>query len=128
MNRSHIVRATVESMAYQVNDVVRAMESDAGIHLSALKVDGGAAANELLLQMQADISDAPVIRPRCIETTSLGAAYLAGLAVGYWKSKEEIAANAGIDREFSPSITQEQRDIKVAGWKRAVACAKFWGS
>ena len=128
VNRSHIVRATVESMAYQVNDVVRAMESDAGIHLSALKVDGGAAANELLLQMQADISDAPVIRPRCIETTSLGAAYLAGLAVGYWKSKEEIAANAGIDREFSPSITQEQRDIKVAGWKRAVACAKLWGS
>ena len=110
VNKYHIVRATLESIAYQVNDVLRAMEADAGIGLSALKVDGGASANDFLLQTQADICDSPVRRPVCVETTAMGAAYLAGLATGYWSGREEIRANWQMDREFQPSICREERE------------------
>ena len=126
VNKYHIVRATLESIAYQTNDVLRAMEADSGIHLAALKVDGGASANNLLMQIQADIINAPVNRPRCVETTAMGAAYLAGLAVGYWSSREDVVRNWAIDRTFCPSITEEERQNKTAGWNRAVKCAYGW--
>lgn len=126
VNKYHIVRATLESIAYQVNDVLRAMEADAGIGLSALKVDGGASANDFLLQTQADICDSPVRRPVCVETTAMGAAYLAGLATGYWSGREEIRANWQMDREFQPSICREEREKRIAGWNRAVACSYGW--
>ena len=104
VNKDHIVRATLESLAYQVNDVLEAMKADSGIELSALKVDGGASANNFLMQTQADISSAPVNRPKCVETTAMGAAYLAGLAVGYWNSPEEVVKNWAIDQIFTPKI------------------------
>ena len=126
VNKCHIVRATLESLAYQTNDVLRAMEADSGIHLSALKVDGGACANNVLMQIQSDIIQAPVNRPVCVETTAAGAAYLAGLAVGYWKSKEDVLNNWAIDRGFTPEIPQEQRDKMVRGWNRAVKCSYGW--
>ena len=125
-NKNHIIRATLDSMAYQTNDVLAAMEADAKIGLGALKVDGGAAANNYLVQTQSDISGVPVLRPRCVETTAMGAAYLAGLAVGYWKDLEEIRANWAVDREFTPGISQQQRVKKVGGWKKAVACTQGW--
>ena len=125
-NKYHIIRATLDSMAYQTNDVLRAMEADAGIALGALKVDGGAAANNYLTQTQADISGTEVLRPRCVETTAMGAAYLAGLAVGYWADLEEIQANWAVDRAFTPEITREQRKKKLRGWKKAVACTRGW--
>lgn len=126
VNKYHIIRATLESIAYQVNDVLSAMKADSGIELSALKVDGGASANDFLMQTQADIIDAPVNRPRCVETTAMGAAYLAGLAVGYWKSKEEVKKNWSIDRTFSPLIQEEIRDKKIRGWNKAVKYAFGW--
>ena len=126
VNKYHIIRATLESLAYQVNDVLQAMKADSGISLEMLKVDGGACANNLLLQMQADISDAPVNRPVCVETTAMGAAYLAGLAVGYWKSKEDVITNSGIDRVFEPEITGEERKEKISGWNKAVKYAYGW--
>ena len=126
VNKNHIIRATLESLAYQVNDILTAMQSDSGIHLSALNVDGGAAANDLLMQMQSDISGAPVQRPTCVETTAMGAAYLAGLAVGYWKSKDEVIRNRAIDRVFHPTIDEAQRAEKTRGWARAVRCAYGW--
>ena len=126
VNKYHIIRATIESMAYQVNDVLRAMESDADIKLSSLKVDGGASANDFLLQSQADIINAPVDRPRCVETTAAGAAYLAGLAVGYWKSKEEVIKNNKIDKTFKPNIDEAKREDMIAGWNRAVRCSYGW--
>ena len=126
VNKYHIIRATLESLAYQVNDVLQAMKADSGIALGTLKVDGGACANNLLLQMQADISDAPVSRPICVETTAMGAAYLAGLAVGYWKSKEDVIQNSGIDRIFEPEISGEEREKKVRGWNKAVKYAYSW--
>ena len=104
VNKDHIIRATLESLAYQVNDVLEAMGADSGIALSALKVDGGASANNFLMQTQADISRAPVHRPKCVETTAMGAAYLAGLAVGYWKDKEDVKQNWDIDRVFQPRL------------------------
>ena len=107
VNKDHIIRATLESLAYQVNDVLEAMGADSGISLSALKVDGGASANNFLMQTQADISRAPVHRPKCVETTAMGAAYLAGLAVGYWKDKEDVKQNWDIDRVFQPDIEIE---------------------
>ena len=107
VNKYHIIRATLESLAYQVNDVLRAMEADSGIKLSALKVDGGASANNFLMQTQANLSNAPVKRPQCVETTAMGAAYLAGLAVGYWKGKEEVIKNWAIDRTFEPKIEED---------------------
>ena len=126
VNKYHIIRATLESMAYQVNDVLRAMEADSGVNLAALKVDGGASANNLLMQMQADISGAPVNRPVCVETTAMGAAYLAGLAVGYWAGKEDVAHNWTIDRTFQPAISPEERAARCRGWDKAVKCAYGW--
>ena len=126
VNKYHIIRATLDSIAYQTNDVLSAMEADAGIDLSALKVDGGASANNYLVQTQADISNAPVLRPRCVETTAIGAAYLAGLAVGYWADLEEIRKNWSVDRTFQPEIPAEERTARLKGWAKAVSCAAGW--
>ncbi|QIB69573.1 glycerol kinase GlpK [Aminipila butyrica] len=125
-NKNHLVRATLESLAYQTADLLQAMEEDSGIKLAALKVDGGASANNLLMQIQADLLDTMVQRPMCIETTSLGAAYLAGLATGYWKDKEDVVQNWQIDQTFAPSLPQETRQSMLKGWKRAVRCALAW--
>lgn len=126
VNKYHIIRATLESLAYQVNDVLNAMGADSKISLSSLKVDGGASANDFLMQTQADIINAPVKRPRCIETTAMGAAYLAGLAVGYWKDKEEVINNWAIDKVFTPEIDSEERRKKIKGWEKAVKYAYGW--
>ena len=126
VNKYHIIRATLESLAYQVNDVLLAMRADSGIELGTLKVDGGACANNLLMQMQADISNAPVSRPLCVETTAMGAAYLAGLAVGYWKNKEDVIKNSGIDRIFRPEISEDEREKKIKGWDKAVKYSYGW--
>ena len=126
VNKYHIIRATLESMAYQVNDVLQAMKADSGVNLAALKVDGGASANNLLMQMQADISGAPVNRPMCVETTAMGAAYLAGLAVGYWSSKDDVIKNWAIDRTFEPAISDEERTARCKGWSKAVKCSYGW--
>ena len=126
VNKYHIIRATLESMAYQVNDVLQAMKADSGINLAALKVDGGASANNLLMQMQADISGAPVNRPMCVETTAMGAAYLAGLAVGYWASKDDVIKNWAIDRTFEPAIGEADRAERCKGWNKAVKCSYGW--
>ena len=126
VNKDHIIRATLESLAYQVNDVLEAMGADSGIALSALKVDGGASANNFLMQTQADISRAPVHRPKCVETTAMGAAYLAGLAVGYWKDKEDVKQNWDIDRVFQPDIEIEKQQKMLKGWKKAVQYAHGW--
>ena len=126
VNKYHIIRATLESLAYQVNDVLEAMKADSGIELATLKADGGASANNLLMQMQADISGAPVNRPMCVETTAMGAAYLAGLAVGYWKNKEDVIKNWAIDRTFTPEISAEERAKKVKMWKKAVTYSFNW--
>ena len=126
VNKYHIIRATLDSVAYQVSDVLQAMEADAGKPLSALRVDGGAAANNYLMQTQSDINAQTVLRPKCVETTAMGAAYLAGLAVGYWDSVEEIRSNWSIDRAFAPEISAEQREKRLMGWKKAIACAAGW--
>ena len=126
VSRNHIIRATLESLAYQVNDVLQAMSDDCGKSLTLLKVDGGASANNLLLQMQADLCQVPIYRPKCVETTALGAAYLAGLAAGYWKDQEEIRENWEVDRVFASSISQEEREQKLDCWHRAVKCAMGW--
>ena len=126
VNKYHIVRATLDSITYQTNDVLTAMEADSGIKLSELKVDGGASANNYLVQTQADISSAPVVRPQCVETTAMGAAYLAGYAVGYWKTMAEIRKNWAVNRHFDPKITAEERAAKVKGWKKAVRCTMDW--
>ena len=125
-NKYHIVRATVESLAYQVNDVLQAMKADSGIDLAALNVDGRASANNFLMQTQADISGCPVNRPSCVETTAMGAAYLAGIAVGYWKDKEDVIANTSLDRTFTPAISAEERETRIKGWKKAVKCSFGW--
>lgn len=126
VNKYHIIRATLESMAYQTNDVLQAMKADAGIDLKSLKVDGGASANDFLMQVQADITGAPVERPLCVETTAMGAAYMAGLAVGYWKNKEEVIKNWKIDRIFTPDISEDVRSEKTLGWNRAVKHSFGW--
>ena len=126
VNKYHIIRATLESLAYQVNDVVAIMQEDSGLNLTALKVDGGASANNFLMQVQADLMQSPVNRPACIETTAMGAAYLAGLAVGYWSSKEEVIKNWQIDKVFKPRISEEERDVRVKGWKKAVKYSFGW--
>jgi glycerol kinase len=127
-NRAHLVRATLESIAYQSRDVIDAVEADSGVQLDELRVDGGAAANDLLLQMQADILGRDVVRPAVTETTALGAAYLAGLATGFWKSTEEVAANWREDRRFSPQMPADRREELYAGWQRAVERAKGWAT
>ncbi|HIR50895.1 MAG TPA: glycerol kinase GlpK [Candidatus Avoscillospira avicola] len=126
VNKYHIVRATLESIAYQTADILRAMDKDSGIHLSALNADGGASANDLLMQMQADTIGAPVQRPVCVESTALGAAYLAGLAVGYWTGLEDVLRNRSIDRVFYPSISPEAREKRLQGWAKAVRYAYGW--
>jgi len=122
----HIARAALESIAFQVNDVMKAMEDDAGIEISELKVDGGAAINDLLMQFQADLIGIPVIRPRSIETTALGAAYLAGLAVKYWESVDEIMGQWAIDRKFDKKIDDKEKGELISGWEKAISRAKNW--
>ncbi len=126
VNKYHIIRATLDSLAYQVNDVLQAMKADSGIDLAALKVDGGACANDYLMQTQSNVIDAPVHRPVCVETTAMGAAYLAGLAVGYWASKEDVIKNWAVDGIFKPEIEAEERDAMVKGWNKAVKYAYGW--
>jgi glycerol kinase len=124
--KNHIIRATLESIALQVCDVIDAMKADAGIDIRALKVDGGASANNFLMQFQADMLDAPVNRPACVESTAIGAAYLAGLAVGYWSSKEDVIKNQQLDRVFTPNMAKEDRLAKRKGWNKAVKYAYGW--
>ncbi len=126
VNTNHIIRATLESIAYQTRDVLDAMQADSGIKLSFLKVDGGAVANNFLMQFQADVLDTEVLRPQVTEVTALGAAYLAGLAVGYWKSIDELKNKAVIDRVFAPNLDEEKRNRRYRGWRRAVHCAQVW--
>ena len=125
-NKNHLVRATLESMAYQTKDLIDAMAGDMGRSIHSLKVDGGACANNFLMQFQSDILDCEVKRPQCIETTSLGAAYLAGLATGYWQNKEDVLENWQIDRTFEPKMEAERKKELLAGWKKAVSCVRGW--
>lgn len=126
VNKSHFVRATLESLAFQTYDVLDAMQQDSGIELKALKVDGGASMNNLLMQMQSDINGAPVLRPMNTETTAMGAAYLAGLATGYWKSTDDVLSNWQIDKTFEPEISEEERQVKIKGWRKAVKYSFDW--
>ncbi len=126
VNKYHIIRATLEAIAYQTNDVLQAMKADSGIDINILKVDGGASANDFLMQTQADILGVPVNRPVCVETTAMGAAYLAGLAVGYWKDKEDVVKNWAIDQTFEAGITPEEREQRIRGWNKAVRYAFDW--
>lgn len=125
-SRAHLIRATLESLAYQTYDICRAMERDSGMRIAELKVDGGASANDFLMQFQSDIVGTDVYRPRCIETTALGAAYLAGLAVGYWSSIEDVKNNWAVDRVFTPGMEEERRVKLIRGWHKAVKCALAW--
>lgn len=125
-NKYHIIRATLDSIAYQTGDVLAAMRADSGIELATLKVDGGASANNYLMQVQADVIGAPVMRPTCVESTAMGACYLAGLAVGYWESREDIRKNWAVDRVFEPKISADEREARVLGWNKAVKCAYGW--
>jgi glycerol kinase len=124
--RAHIVRATLESIAYQTRDVVEAMERASGVALDELRVDGGAATNDLLMQMQADILGRPVVRPAVTETTALGAAALAGLASGVWPTLPELESRWRVDRRFEPAMTAAAREAAYAGWQRAVERARGW--
>ncbi|MBQ9413250.1 MAG: glycerol kinase GlpK [Oscillospiraceae bacterium] len=125
-SRNHFVRATVESLAYQSNDLLVAMKKASGLPLRALRVDGGASANDFLMQFQADLSAAAILRPASVETTALGAAYLAGLSVGFWPDRDALRANARAGREFLPALPEEQRIARLRGWGRAVRCAVAW--
>lgn len=125
-SKEHFIRATLESLAYQTHSVLRAMEKDAGVTIRALRVDGGASANNFLMQFQSDILKGDVLRPSCIETTALGAAYLAGLAVGYWTDKAQIRENWQLSRRFVPSMEEELRSKRIKGWDKAVKCALLW--
>ncbi len=126
--KEHFIRAALESIAYQTYDVLKAMEEDAEVSIAGLKVDGGASANDFLMQFQADILGGTVYRPKCIETTALGAAYLAGLATGYFTSREEIAENWQLEREFTHKMGDNTRERLLKGWKKAIRCALFWAS
>ena len=126
VNKYHIIRATLESMAYQVRDVLDVMEKDSGIVLSLLNVDGGASTNDFLMQTQADFCNVRVERPKCVETTALGVAYLAGLAVGFWNNIEDIKGSRSIDRVFTPNLCEEVRKEKIRMWKKAVKYAFGW--
>ena len=125
-NKYHLIRATLDSICYQVDEVLAAMRADSGIALEALKVDGGASANNYLMQTQADVIGAPVVRPTCVESTALGAAFLAGLAVGFWCDLDEIRRYYAADRTFLPTISEQERAERLNGWKRAVRCACSW--
>ncbi|MFQ9893895.1 MAG: FGGY family carbohydrate kinase, partial [Emergencia sp.] len=126
VSRNHLVRATLESLAYQCNDLLAAMANDLGKELVSLKVDGGACANNFLMQFQSDILQKDVLRPQCIETTSLGAAYLAGLATGYWKNQEDVLQNWQIDKVFHPTMEEEKRRSLLDDWKKAVERTLGW--
>lgn len=126
VNRAHIVRATLESIAYQTLDVLEVMQEDSGIRLNTLKADGGASNNDFLMQFQADIANVPVMRPACVETTALGAAYLAGLAVGFWPGTKELVSNWQVDRVFQPAMEEKKRQAQIAGWKKAVTRSFDW--
>ena len=123
---AHVARATLDAMAYQTRELLEAMLADAGEPLQTLRVDGGASGNDLLMQFQADILDVTVQRPVVRETTALGAAYLAGLAVGFWRDQAELAGHWALDREFTPAMPAEQRDQLYAGWKKAIGRAREW--
>jgi glycerol kinase len=128
VNSNHIIRATLESIAYQTRDVLDAMQADSGIKLAALRVDGGAVANDFLMQFQADVLDTEVHRPEVTEVTALGAAYLAGMAVGFWDGLDELKDKAKLNRSFEPHQDEEKRNRRYRGWKRAVKCAQAWAS
>ena len=127
-SKEQFIRAVIESMAYQVSDLAEAMRQDSGIALKQLKVDGGACANDFLMQFQADILETDIVRPECIETTALGAAYLAGLAVGYWEGLDDIKQNWKVSRVFKNQMEESRRRELLKGWKRAVRCAVVWGN
>ena len=126
VSKYHIIRATLESLAFQSNDVLKAMERDSGVKTGSLKVDGGACKNNFLMQFQADISDAPIVRPSCVETTAMGASYLAGLAVGYWEDKDDVIKNWAVDRKFIPVMSEPERRKQLKGWEQAVAAIRGW--
>ena len=126
VNQNHIIRATLDSITYEIHDVLSAMEADAGVRLSSLKVDGGASANNYLMQTQADINAAPVDRPKCVETTAAGAAYLAGLAEGFWKDQAQLTAIRQTDRTFQPKLEEAARAARLSGWEKAVRCTRSW--
>ncbi len=126
VSKYHIIRATLESLAFQSNDVLKAMERDSGVKSGSLKVDGGACKNNFLMQFQADISDAPIVRPSCVETTAMGASYLAGLAVGYWEDKDDVIKNWAVDRKFIPVMSEPERRKQLKGWEQAVAAIRGW--
>ena len=128
MNSNHVIRATLESIAYQTRDVLDAMQADSGIQLAGLRVDGGAVANNFLMQFQADVLNTEVNRPKVTEVTALGAAYLAGLAVGFWQSLGELEDKAQLDRTFVPAADEQKRSRRYSGWRRAVKCAQLWAS
>ena len=125
-NRCHLVRATVESLAYQTADVLTAMEKDSELQICNLKVDGGASANNFLMKFQSDLLNTEVTRPECVETTAMGAAFLAGLCTGFWKDKEELRENWSVGHVFEPTMTKEERESLLGGWHRAVAAALAW--
>lgn len=126
VSKYHIIRATLESLAFQSNDVLKAMERDSGVKTGSLKVDGGACKNNFLMQFQADISDAPIVRPSCVETTAMGASYLAGLAVGYWADKDDVIKNWAVDRKFIPVMSESERRKQLKGWEQAIAAIRSW--
>ena len=126
VNKGHIARATLEATAFQTKEVLDAMEKDSGVRLKSLKVDGGMVFNETLMQFQADMVDVPVVRPKVAETTALGAAYAAGLAVGFWQNIDELRANWGKDKEWTPEMSNEKRDDLYKGWKKAVTRTFDW--
>jgi glycerol kinase len=123
---AHIARAALESIAFQSYDLLKAMEADAGIPIAELRVDGGATHNNMLMQFQSDIVDTKVVRPTIVETTALGAAYLAGLAVGFWENIEELRTKWNVDKVFTPNITAAFREQQISGWKRAIKATNNW--
>jgi glycerol kinase len=127
-SNAHIARAALDSIAYQTYDVLKAMEADSGIHIKELRVDGGATVNNQLMQFQSDLLDCKVVRPTITETTALGAAYLSGLAVGYWKNVSDIQQQWQIDKEFLPKLKEEKRNALVRGWQRAVKASIEWAN
>ena len=126
VNKYHIIRATLESVAYETSDVLFAMQKDSGVELKELRVDGGASANDFLMQTQADLTNATVIRPACRESTAMGACFLAGLSTGFWESKEDLRSSNSIDKIFKPEISEETRFQKLKGWEKAVRTAEAW--
>ena len=127
-SRNHIIRAALESIAYQSKDVIDAMAADTGLDIHEIKVDGGASVSDIIMQFQADITQKSLRRPIVRETTALGAAYLAGLAVGFWKDMDEVKNHWSIDKVYSPKMEEETRERLLSGWRRAVECARMFGS